>query len=194
MQVTYWRSVSHHPLALHMRPSQKNWTAWCAWALTLPKWKAPAVVWHFALSHQPLQNNSRGTRFCTATRICTFIQRKNCICLWELPHCPFRVRLHGLLFGQEARIVEAAPTFLRCSESLLPWGILADSQAVTDTALFVQVLPAHTTRAEQWQARQPLHCRVSHTKQTNPKNTTPKKPKTTTTKNQIPNHWKKLFA
>lgn len=35
----------------------------------------------------------------------------HCMCLWELPHCPFRVRLHGLLFGQEARMHGSSPHF-----------------------------------------------------------------------------------
>lgn len=66
----------------------------------------------------------------------------------------FKVELHGLFLGQEARMHAAAPTFLRCSESLLPWGILAGTQAATEPALFVQVLAA-CTKAEQQQAKQP---------------------------------------
>lgn len=83
----------------------------------------------------------------------------------------------GYCPGRKQGCMEAAPSFLRCSESLLPWGILADSQAAADTALFVQVLAART-RAEQWQAKQPPHSRVSHKN----KKTTP------TPKNNKPFH------
>lgn len=81
----------------------------------------------------------------------------------------------GYCLGRKQGCMEAAPTFLTCSDSLLPWGILADSQTAADRALFAQVLAAHT-RAEQWQAKQPPHFRVRPP----PQHTTPKKTKNPT--------------
>lgn len=48
--------------------------------------KPPLVVWHFALSYQPFQNNPRGTRFWTVTRMCIFIQHKHTVCTYG--NCP----------------------------------------------------------------------------------------------------------
>lgn len=104
--VTPFSSSSHETF-----PEKLNCLLYTSPQTSQVLWKAPLAVWHFVLSYQPFQNNPWGTRFCTVTRMYIFIQHENCICLWELPHCPFRERLHGLLSGQEARMHGSSPHF-----------------------------------------------------------------------------------